>query len=250
MIPSSLLKTLYKKIHYHFSEDKHLAKSLANLLGFVPYNIDLYKQAFRHRSRGKELTKAHNERLEFLGDAILSGIIGHYLFERFPYRDEGFLTKMRSRLVSGEQLNHISRRMGLQQFIDKTSDVPLRDSSVSGDAFEALIGAIYLDQGYPTTRQFVLQRVLLPLVDIDQVEQTDNDFKSQFIEWAQREKASYEFKLIQELGTGNDRQFVIQLLVNGEAVGQGSSTSKKRAQQQAAKEAMAKLPASYEKGTN
>ena len=235
-----MVKAIYKKLYYRFSPDRELADSLTNVLGFVPDNINLYKQAFRHRSRAKEKTDAHNERLEFLGDAILSGIIGHYLFERFPYRDEGFLTKMRSRLVSGDSLNHIARRMGLQQFIDKANDVPLRDSSVGGDAFEALIGAIYLDQGYPKTRQFVLTRVLLPLVDIDQVEQTDNDFKSQFIEWAQREKVAFEFRLKEELGAGNDRQFVIELLVNGEVVGQGTSTSKKRAQQQAAKEAMAK----------
>ena len=228
---------LYKAIAVQFSPDKTLYIALRNLLGFYPSNIELYKQCFRHKSstgtQAQQLPS--NERLEFLGDAILSGIVGHYLYQRFPYKDEGFLTKMRSKLVSREQLNHVAHKMGLARYIDKRFDNNTKGSSINGDAFEALLGAIYLDKGYTQANRFVVQRVIMPLLDIDQIEQTETDYKSKFIEWAQREKVTYEYKVVEESGQGQQKEFHVALLVNGEEQARATNHSKKRAEQAASK---------------
>ncbi|MBI2272009.1 MAG: ribonuclease III [Bacteroidetes bacterium] len=229
------------KTRAYFSDDKKLYRSLKNILGFYPKNIDLYKQAFRHRSACKDKKQSNNERLEFLGDAILSAVIGHYLFMRFPFKDEGFLTKMRSKLVSRTQLNLLAKKLGISAFIETNGDSGMRNSSVSGDAFEALIGAIYLDKGYKVANLFILKRVLSVHLDIDEIEQTETDFKSKFIEWAQKEKAPFEFRMREEVGNGPDKQFIIELVLNNEVKGMGRHFSKKRAEQMAAEEAMVLL---------
>ena len=230
------------KTRAYFSDDKKLYRSLKNVLGFYPKNIELYKQAFRHRSVCKDKSQANNERLEFLGDAILSAVIGHYLFMRFPFKDEGFLTKMRSKLVSRTQLNHVAKKLGINTFVETNGDSGMRNSSVNGDAFEALIGAIYMDKGYKVADHFILNRVLSPHLDIDLIEQTETDFKSKFIEWAQKEKVPFEFRVKEEVGTGPDKQYVIELVWNNEIKGTGQHFSKKRAEQIAAEAAIELLP--------
>ena len=214
---------------------------MKNILGFYPKNIDLYKQAFRHRSACKDKKQANNERLEFLGDAILSAVIGHYLFMRFPFKDEGFLTKMRSKIVSRAQLNLVAKKLAVNTFVETNGDSGMRNSSVNGDAFEALIGAIYLDKGYKIANHFILNRVLSVHLDIDEIEQTETDFKSKFIEWAQKEKVPFEFRMREEIGNGPDKQFIIELVLNNEIKGMGQHFSKKRAEQMAAEEAMVVL---------
>ena len=222
-----------------FSSDKKLYSSLKNLLGFYPGNIDLYKQAFRHSSVAKEVKagfRDSNERLEFLGDAVLSGIVAEYLFKLFPFKDEGFLTKMRSRMVSRAQHNQIARKMGLDKMIESNIDGG-RPGSVLGDCYEALIGAVYLDKGFPATKRFVLERIVKVHIDLDHLEQNDTDYKSQIIEYIQREKLQVEFKVAGEAGKGAERQFIIELLINGEVKGRGQHFSKKGAEQVAAEKA-------------
>src|SRR5687768_15780284 len=178
---------------FNFFPSKHekkLKSSLKNILGFPPQNLFLYEQAFRHNSVAKEIkdgVKDSNERLEFLGDAVLSIVIAEYLFKKFPYKDEGFLTKMRSKIVSREHLNQLSLKLGLNKFLLQTNHPNIKFSSLHGDAFEALIGAVYLDKGFYCAQTFILNRILKFHVDVEKILLTEIDFKSKLIEWSQRE---------------------------------------------------------------
>ena len=211
------------------------------MLGFYPKSIDIYKQAFRHRSVCKDKNLANNERLEFLGDAILSAVIAEYLFKRFPFRDEGFLTKMRSKIVSRNQLNQLAKKLGINMLLEKSGDNGMRNSSVNGDAFEALIGAIFIDKGFASAHNFILNRVVKPHLDLDEIEQKETDFKSKLIEYAQKEKVPFEFRVIDEIGNGQEKQFSVEVLVNNAVKGKGLHFSKKRAEQIAAEEAVNSL---------
>ena len=217
-----------------FSEDKKLFSSLKNILGFYPKNISLYKQAFRHSSAAQEVKKGvkdSNERLEYLGDAVLGAVIAEHLFTLFPYKDEGFLTKMRSKIVSRSQLNQLSVKLGLNKFIEASLERGSQSNSINGDAFEALIGAIYVDRGYKVARTFILYRILKNHIDMEEVENKETDYKSRLIEWAQKEKKELRFVLISEIGEGNDKQFLVEVNINGEGKGQAQHFSKKRAEQ-------------------
>ncbi len=234
---------MLKSAKAYFSTDKKLYSSLNNILGFYPSNIDLYKQAFRHSSVAKEVKEGFrnsNERLEFLGDAVLSAVIAEHLFKVFPFKDEGFLTKMRSRIVSRAQHNQIARKIGLEKLIESNVDGG-RPGSLLGDCLEALIGAIYLDKGYAQTRSFLLKRIVRIHIDLDHLENHDTDYKSRIIEFIQREKKSIEFKLAGEAGRGNERQFIIELFIEGTMVGKGQHFSKKGAEQIAAEKACQSL---------
>lgn len=231
------VKALIHNTKIYFSDDKKLYASLKNVIGFVPGNITLYKQAFRHRSACKDKNQISNERLEFLGDAVLSGIIADYLFKRFPFKDEGFLTKMRSKIVSRAQLNQLAKKLGINDFVERSGETGLRNSSVFGDAFEALIGAIYIDKGFRVANKFIIERVIKPHLDLDEVEQKETDFKSKLIEWAQKEKVPFEFRVTDEVKSGNDKQFAVEVLLNNTVKGKGMHYSKKRAEQLAAEEA-------------
>lgn len=235
MLPS-LLKNTFSNLKIRFSSDRELYQSLHNLLGFYPGNIALYKQSFRHSSVAqliKEGVKDSNERLEFLGDSVIGAVVAEYLFKRFPYKDEGFLTKMRSRMVSRASHNQIAIRLGLKKFIELNNDrfKSLHPSSIYGDAYEALVGAIYLDKGFETAQQFILTRIINIHIDMDEVENKEIDFKSKFIEWVQREKKEYRFEVIQDGSGSADKHFVIQLVVNNEVVSTVEHLSKRRAEQ-------------------
>jgi ribonuclease-3 len=189
-------------IFFYPKDKKKLARSLKNMLGFYPGNVELYRQAFRHRSACKDPRQPSNERLEYLGDAVLNAVTGHFLFMRFPFRDEGFLTKMRSRIVSRSQLNQVAVKLGLETFIGIRGESGMRNSSVYGDAFEALVGAIFIDKGYSAANTFVLKRIIA-------------------------------FHL--------DKDYIVELVVNKEVKGTGTNFSKKRAEQNAAEEALRSL---------
>ena len=224
--------------------EKKLKSSLKNTLGIAPNNISLYAQAFRHNSIAKEIKEGirdSNERLEFLGDSVLGIVIADYLFRKFPYKDEGFLTKMRSKIVSREHLNKLSIKLGLNKFLSLTNDPGLKNSSMHGDAFEALIGAIYMDKGFLYTQDFILNRILKFHVDVEKILLTETDFKSKLIEWSQRERQELQFKVVNEDGNGHDKQFVIGVFVKGEPIAQGQHFSKKKAEQLAAESACVKL---------
>lgn len=221
-----------------FSPDKKLYESLKNIIGFYPDNISLYKLAFQHSSVALSIrhgVKASNERLEFLGDAVISAIVAHYLFKTFPYKDEGFLTKMRSRMVSRNQLNYIASKLGLNLLLESSMGGS-KNNSINGDAFEALVGAIYLDKGYKQATGFILERVVKNLMDIDEIENKETDFKSKVIEWSQKEKKAIKF-MVEEVGSGQEKQYLVQLIVVDEVKGEGRHFSKKRAEQLAAEDA-------------
>jgi len=231
------LSKIYK---LHLSPDRKYVKALKNLLGFVPGNLSLYKMAFRHKSLAtllKKKAKNSNERLEFLGDAILGSVIAEILFKTYPYQDEGFLTEMRSKIVNRANLNQLAKKLGFNELIEfdaKTISISAKQSSLLGDAFEALIGAVYLDQGYNFTKEFITGRIIKPHVDIHTLELTETNFKSKLIEWCQRHSKDVSFEPIPNEEGENDKLFTIQVLIDGEAMASGIDYNKKNAEKFAA----------------
>lgn len=224
--------------------EKKLRESLKNILGLSPKNISLYNQAFRHNSVAKQIregVKDSNERLEFLGDAVLNTIVADFLFKKYPYKDEGFLTKMRSKIVSREHLNQLSLKLGINKLLSLSQDPGLKHSSMNGDAFEALVGAIFLDKGFSGAQEFILNRILKFHVDVEKIIGTETDFKSKLIEWGQREKKEVLFLVAEEKGKGYDKNFVIAVQVGGEEAARKEHISKKKAEQLSAEAACVKL---------
>lgn len=206
-----------------------------SVIGIFPANINLYKQAFRHASAAKEIkngVRDSYERLEFLGDAILGSITAHYFFTKFPVQDEGYLTKMRSRMVSRTYLNQLSIKIGIHKFIELKGDL---GRSVYGDVLEALIGAIYLDKGYKKTRHFVISNIIQNYVDVEELINTETDFKSKIIEIAQKEKIVLEFKSQEIVEKNGNKIYNTTMYLNGKIESTGTGFSKKNAEQEAAK---------------
>ncbi len=235
-----LIANFYK---LYFSPKRKYINSLKNLLGFVPGNIMLYTMAFRHRSVAivlKNGTRSSNERLEFLGDAVLGCIIAEELFKRYPYKTEGFLTEMRSKIVSRANLNQLARKMGLEELIEYDNRIvnfPNKQSSLLGDTFEALIGAIYLDKGYNFTADFINNRILNTHVDILMLESTETNFKSRLIEWCQREGKELMFELVANAEGENSKLFTIHATIDKQLKGIGVDYNKKNAEKLAAEKA-------------
>jgi ribonuclease-3 len=231
-----------KPFRVYFSRDKNLHESLHNILGFYPRNISLYQLALRHSSAAQLIKKGiknSNERLEFLGDSVIGTVVAEYLFKKFPYKDEGFLTKMRSKMVSRQQHNHIAMKMGLNKLLEVNNNRHHsgRSTSINGDAYEALIGAIYLDKGYKFAQNFILTRIINVHFDVDELETKEVDFKSKFIEWAQKEKKEFRFETVVDGASVDDKQFVLQLVVGNEILGSAQHVSKKRAEQMVSEQA-------------
>jgi ribonuclease-3 len=236
--------SLFSHIRYYFSRDKKFVSSLRNLLGFTPGNLSVYHLAFSHRSTATEHPtgiKLSNERLEYLGDAVLGAVIAELLFKKFPFKEEGFLTEMRSRIVNRENLNRLAMKLGINKFMDASIDPGAKSRSAYGDAFEALIGAVYIDKGYSTTRKLILTRIVRHHIDLEELEQVDKNFKSRLINWAQRERRTVEFELIEEVENGGKRLLRVRLLLDGQEIAQGEDYSKKRAEQIAAEKAILQL---------
>jgi len=223
-----------------FSADKELSQSLKNIFGFYPGNIFLYQLAFKHKSVSSETLngyKLSNERLEYLGDAILSAVIADFLFKKFPYKNEGFLTEMRSRIVSRASLNKLSQKLGLDKLINYSTDGRSKFRSVNGDAFEAFIGALYLDKGFEYTRKIIITRIVDMHIDLETLEKSDYNFKSKLIEWAQKEKQQLDFKLIGETGESYDKMYIVEININDTAYASAKDFSIKGAEQLAAEKA-------------
>lgn len=227
----------------YFSPNRKYIRSIQNLLGYVPGNLRLYRMAFRHRSVAVEVkngAKNSNERLEFLGDAILGAVVAELLFKMYPYKDEGFLTEMRSKIVSRANLNQLAKRLGLDEHIEfdnKSLGHNNKQGSLLGDTFEALIGAIYMDKGYNFTRNFLLIRIIKPHVDIHTLELTETNFKSKLIEWCQRQGKDITFEIIPNEEGENAKLFTIQVNVDGEICAIGRDYNKKNAEKLAAEKA-------------
>lgn len=212
--------------------DAQLKKSLKTLLGFSPGNISLYKQAFLHSSKRETV---NNERLEFLGDAVLGAVIAEHLFKLFPYKDEGFLTQLRSKIVNGQSLQQLAIKVGIDQHLKiGIKDSEKSKSSVYGDAFEALIGAVYIDKGFLVCRNFILKRIIKMHVDIDALMSTDSDFKSLLQIYCQKNKLSLEYKLLSEEQKGKTKIFVVQVFIDDKPYVTFENYSKRVAEQKAA----------------
>ena len=235
-----LIKRYYR---LYLSNDKEFVKKLRNVLGFIPDNIRLYKMAFRHRSVAillKNGSRSSNERLEFLGDAVLGAVVAELLFKNYPYKEEGFLTEMRSKIVNRANLNQLAKKLGFDSLIEfdhKTIHIQSKLHAMLGDAFEALIGAIYLDKGYKFTKQVILKRIIKPYVDIHTLEITETNFKSRLIEWCQRQGKDVAFEQIENTEGDSSKLFTIQVSIDGQQYGVGRDYSKKNAEKLAAEKA-------------
>lgn len=235
-MPVSRLYKLYLSPHRKY------VKTLKNLLGFVPGNLSLYRLAFRHKSVAQAVKKGvknSNERLEFLGDAVLGSVVAEVLFKMYPYQDEGFLTELRSKIVSRNNLNQLARKLGLEGLIQYDSRMlnSSRQGSLLGDAFEALVGAVYLDKGYDFTKSFLINRIIKAHIDIHTLEQTETNFKSKLIEWCQRHGKDVLFELALNQDGESNKLFTIQVNIDGEIMGLGKEFSKKNAEKLAAEKA-------------
>lgn len=234
----------FKRGTADYTSDRQLKQAVKSILGFKPGNIVLYHLAFLHKSASQETVngvRVNNERLEFLGDAILDAVAADYLFKTFPSRDEGFLTEMRSKLVSRAMLNKLSQKMGIDKLIQLDGPATGTFRSLSGDAFEALIGAIYLDKGYEFTRRLILERIIRHYFNIDELVNQEVNFKSRIIEWAQREKKQAQFIVTGEAGSGYRKQYIVELQIDGQLVAQGQDYSIKGAEQHAASKSWQKI---------
>ncbi len=211
------------------------------MLGFTPHNLNLYRTALSHRSV-REGADENNERLEFLGDAVLSSIVAHYLFMKYPYKGEGFLTEMRSKMVNRQQLNDIGIKMGLKKItIYNKFDSSLKISQIFGNTLEALIGAVYLDRGYDKTQSWVEKYIISTHMFIDDLEGIEINIKNKLYGWANKNGKQLEFATLDEKFENGRRLFTIGATVDGELVAQGKGYNKKDASQIAAQLAVDKL---------
>ncbi len=226
---------------FSFKSASAFDKQITDMLGIQPGNIQLYRNALSHRSV-KETPDENNERLEFLGDAVLSAIVADYLFKRYPYKGEGFLTEMRSKMVNRQQLNDIALKMGLRKltFYNKF-DNALKGSQIFGNTLEALIGAVYLDKGYDKTKTWILKQIIIPHLFLEDLELIDINLKNKLIGWANKNGKTITFDLAEEKLEGNRRIFTMNAVLDGEIFAQGKAGNKKDASQVAAQIAVEKL---------
>ena len=222
-------------------DSKAFKKAIYNITRIQPANISLYKLALQHSSV-KEADYS-NERLEFLGDAVLSLIVAEHLFKKYPLQEEGFLTEIRSRIVNRVSLGELAQKIGIDALLvyDCRSMSKSNLKVIYGNALEAFIGAVYLDQGYEECRRFVIDRLLGIYIDLKVLVQTDENYKSKIIAWAQKNRKSIVFELASEKRIKGNKEFAVQLLVEGHVSGQGNGTTKKQAEQMAAQAALAKI---------
>ena len=229
---------ILRPLRRRFGSDKEFYVAIDDMFGFIPHNIELYKLALIHKSASVELedgSHINNERLEFLGDAVIESITSDYLFIEFPDRDEGFMTQLRSKIVSRQSLNHLASELGLDKFVISNAAGNSTQKHIYGDAFEAMMGAIYLDQGYDFVNRLLINDIFSRYMSLDDVLQSETDFKSRLIEWCQKNRYSIEFRTSTDTTQGTSRPgFHSVVYVDGIAVGHGHGDSKKAAEQNAA----------------
>ena len=214
---------------------------MKNVLGFLPGNLDLYNTALSHRSV-RETAEENNERLEYLGDAILSAVVADYLFMRYPKRGEGFLTEMRSKMVNRQMLNDIALKMGVKKIAHFNKiDTALKNSQIFGNTLEALVGAIYLDKGYKATHKWVTKRIIVPHLLLDDLEAQDINIKNKLIGWANKQNRTVDFETLEEKQERGRRLFIVGVKLDGEVIAAGRGFNKKDASQMAALQAVEKL---------
>ena len=233
------------RIRLPFRKEKELYLSLYQIIGFYPHDISYYKQALMHKSAARTGAKGrpvNNERLEFLGDAILDAVVGDIVFRHFKGKREGFLTNTRSKIVQRETLNKLAQEMGINQLILSAGHSSSHNSYVGGNAFEALVGAIYLDRGYTACMRFMEKRILKQLINLDRVAYKEVNFKSKLIEWSQKNRVKMDFKLLEQKKDENGSPvFSYQVVIEGLKCGKGTGYSKKESQQTASKITLERL---------
>lgn len=240
-----MLNNLIDRIKLSFRKDKELYFSLYQILGFYPHNISYYKMALMHKSimhRNSKGKPVNNERLEFLGDAVLDAVVGDIVYQHFPGKREGFLTNTRSKLVQRDTLNKLAQEMGINQLVLSNGHSSSHNSYMGGNAFEALVGAIYLDRGYDACMKFMKQRILAKMINIDKVAYKEVNFKSKLIEWSQKNRVNIEFVLCDQKKDGNGNpMFTFLVTIEGIEGDKGTGYSKKESQQAACKLTLERL---------
>lgn len=225
-----------------FSPNRSLLRKLPSILGFIPGRADYYCLAFEHKSTARLDSKGqaiNNERLEYLGDAILGAVVGEYLYKKYPEEKEGFLTKMRSKMVNGEALGDLALKMHLDMLLKSHVSGTQSIKHISGDAFEALVGAIYLDKGYKRTRRFILKKMVRQHLNLDELEKVETNYKSQLIEWGQ--KSRKEICFYTDIEPYDPTSFISYVSIGDRLFGSGTGVSKKEAEQKAAWETLKEI---------
>jgi ribonuclease-3 len=240
-----VLRDLRYRIKLFSSARKEFYSFIKETTGFSPLKFRLYDLAFIHKSASSSDLLGrlvNNERLEYLGDAVLGTVVADYLYNRFPGKDEGFLTQIRSRIVNRSFHTQLTFKLGLNHFVTSNTNSVNESSHIYGDVFEAFIGAIYLDKGFKGAKDFIVKKVLSIYVDINALERSDNNYKSQLIEWGQKNKKDVEFETLENSDTSlNNPPFTSIIRINGQITGKGEGYSKKEAQQNSARKALTKL---------
>ncbi|MBR9919747.1 MAG: ribonuclease III [Bacteroidetes bacterium] len=239
----NVLSVIRKIFNYFYSRDKEFTRRLFTLLGFIPVNLVLFKLAFSHKSNSTDKSPyamQNNERLEYLGDAVLGTIVAEYLFRKYPSANEGFLTKMRSKIVKRKSLNKIGEKMGLDLLLAEYNQTRL-SKSMLGNAVEALVGAVYLEKGYKSTRRFVIRKILKNYVDVHELEHYDDNYKSQLLEWCQKHNKTISYKLLARYKFEKRDRFKVAVIIDGKKIAQADDFNKKSAEQTASEKAMNQL---------
>ena len=236
---------LIDAIKLPFRKEKELYRAFRNMLGFYPHDISLYHEALMHKSmlaHGESGVPINNERLEFLGDAVLDAVVGEIVYHHFPRKREGFLTNTRSKIVQRESLGKLAIEIGLDKLVKRHTQNHTHNSYLAGNAFEALVGAIYLDRGYAHCKSFMTEKILNHFIDIDKLARQEVNFKSKLLEWCQKHKVSLEYVLLNETKTDDGSPlFYSKVIIDGYECGRGKGYSKKESHQSASRNAMHRL---------
>ncbi|MDD3877358.1 MAG: ribonuclease III domain-containing protein [Bacteroidales bacterium] len=231
------------------SDIKAIKLFVENVFGFSPKNLHVYKLAFLHKSAAKEVIdgiRVSNERLEYLGDSILNAVIADYVYKKFPLKDEGFLTEIRSRIVNRKRLNKVAEKLGMHNLLLANSDVKSMNKDVIGNSFEALVGAIYIDKGFDFTKKVIIDKILAYHLDIDIIENENDNFKSQVINKAQSEKKSVVFKVENIDNLNCQKLYTVHLLIDNVFAASGQDYAIKKAEQNAAENFLKSQPKDIE----
>lgn len=234
------MSVIRKILNSRSSKGGNFFVALHTIMGFKPHNLNHYKKAFTHRSLNKkdeEGNAINFERMEFLGDAMLSAVIASHLYQEVPGGNEGYLTKMRSKIVSRKHLNELGKDLRLIDHVQTNLGKDQFGANIHGNLFEALVGAIYLDRGYKYCRRFIYERVIAPYVDIEQLEGTVISYKGLLIEWCQKEKRDFHFEIYEDTGVDEMKHFAVKLRIDEKVVAKARATSKKKAEEKASKRA-------------
>jgi ribonuclease-3 len=226
-------------------ENKRLSKRIKKITGLYPQNILLYKMAVTHKGVGHKtffgLVKENNERLEYLGDAVLDLVVADIIFKKFPLKDEGFLTNMRSKIVSRDQLNHIANKIGLLELMQVDDKKAIHNNSLGGNAFEALVGAVYLDRGFKKAYKFIKNRIIDRYLDLEQLVESEISYKAKMFEYAHKFKKTLKYSIINQFKKGNDNYYHVQVVLDDEILADAVNHSKKKAEEVASEKAYSKV---------